>query len=106
MNRKPVLIIAAIVALGGIGGGIAVAGQGGDEKEDGVEEPSLTGSAAGKASAAALKATGGGTVLEVERADSGGAAYEVEVRRSDGGVVEVQLSEAFAVTDQVGGDDD
>jgi uncharacterized membrane protein YkoI len=108
MNRKLVLIVACVLALGAISGGIAIAAGGGDEKP-------LTGSTLEQATAAALAHTGGGTVVETETGDDG-AAYGVEIRLADGTQVEVDLDENFKVigretdddgaNDQEGPDDD
>lgn len=71
-----------------------------DEDVDGPddeEEKLLTGETLDQATAAALEATGGGTVTDTE-ADDGG--YEVEVRREDGTEVDVQLDDRFTVTAQ------
>ena len=77
-----------------------------DEVERGVEpaESPIGSSARERAVDAALRATGGGTVLEVERGDDPGAAYEVEVRRAGGGVAEVLLDGAFDVVGRETGD--
>lgn len=56
----------------------------------------ITGDALDKASAAALDATGGGTVSETEVGDED-SFYEVEVTLVDGSQVDVQLDENFAV---------
>ena len=51
-----------------------------------------------RASEAALRATGGGTVVEVERAgDNDNYAFEVEVRFDNGAEVDVELDENFKV---------
>jgi uncharacterized membrane protein YkoI len=71
-------------------GGIAAAAGGGDTDQE------LTGATRDRAVAAALAATGGGTVLETEAGDDG-AAYGVEVRLADGRQVEVNLDESFKV---------
>ena|SRR5215203_2678080 len=79
----------------------------GSESEAGEEiasEGSLTGSSARRAGDAALRATGGGTVLEVEQGDEPNAAYEAEVRKTDGSIVEVMLDGKFNVIDQAPGD--
>jgi uncharacterized membrane protein YkoI len=96
--RKRTVVIAVAVSAAAIvtGGAIAVA--------SGDNEGSITGPDADRAGRAALDATGGGTVLEVER-DDGGAAWEVEVRTPDGAVIEVRLDESFDVVSS-GGDDD
>ena len=88
-NRRIAMIVAAVAVLAAAGAGIAKAiGVGGGEQ--------VTGPAAEQAKAAALKAAGGGTVLEIEGQDGDGAGvYEVEVRRADGSQVEVHLNAAF-----------
>ncbi len=91
MRRKFAAVAVAVVALGALSGGIAIASGG-----RGDADRPLTGSALETAKAAALKHTGGGTVVETEVGDDG-AAYGVEVRRGDGTVVEVSLDESFAV---------
>jgi uncharacterized membrane protein YkoI len=72
----------------------------GTENEANDSDGSLTGSRAREASDAALRATGGGSVLEVESGDDPGAAYEVEVRKPDGGVAEVMLDANLDVVGQ------
>ena len=66
-------------------------------------DESLSGSPAQQAADAALRATGGGTVLEVEQGDDPGSAYEVEVRKNSG-VIEVMLDSNFNVIGQTAGD--
>ena len=98
MKRKIVIIVALVLALGALSAGIAMAtGVGDDDKP-------LTGSALDKATAAALKHTGGGTVVETEVGDDG-AAYGVEIRLDDGSQVEVNLDENFDVIGQEADDD-
>ncbi len=65
---------------------------GANDESDG----SLTGDTAANASAAALAATGGGTVLAVE-SDDGTEGYEVEIRKTDGSEAEVELDQDFKV---------
>lgn len=91
------LALCAALALGA--GGIAYAVSGDDEE-------SVAGTDADRAAEAALEATGGGEVLEVEAADDGDSGYEVELRRPDGAVVEVAVDPGFAVTATTTGDDD
>src|SRR5687768_6152504 len=98
MTRKFALIVAAVVAIAAVLGGIAIAGGFGDD-----DEP-LTGSTLEQATAAALAHTGGGTVLETETGDDG-AAYGVEIRLADGRVVEVELDEDFDVIGEEADDD-
>ncbi|MEX1253157.1 MAG: hypothetical protein WEE64_02335 [Dehalococcoidia bacterium] len=102
MNRSKRLYIVggliAVLALGAIGGGIAIATGAGDD-----DQP-ITGAALDQAKAAALEHTGGGTVTETEMGDDG-AAYGVEVRLNDGSQVEVNLDENFNVIGQENDDD-
>jgi hypothetical protein len=83
--------IAGGTLLAVLGGstGIAVANGVGDDAP-------LSGSARQRAIAAALRSTGGGTVVETEAGDDG-AAYGVEIRLPDGGSVDVSLDERFNV---------
>jgi hypothetical protein len=71
-------------------GGVAVA-NGGDDSG------TVSGPNADTATAAALKATGGGTANSVERDGENGATWEVEVTRPDGTTVDVRLDESFDV---------
>lgn len=98
MKRKLVLIAALVVALGATSAGIAIAAGVGDN-----DKP-LAGSDLDRATAAALKHTGGGTVVESEIGDDG-AAYGVEVRRADGSQVEVNLDANFNVIGDEADDD-
>ena len=107
MDRERLLAGAAIAALLTLGAGTAVVAQGGEtEAEEGGEpaESSIGSSARREAADAALRATGGGRVLEVERGDDPGAAYEVEVRNTDGGVAEVLLDRDLDVVGRESGD--
>ena len=67
------------------------------------DEP-LTGDVLQQATEAALKYTGGGTVIETEVGDDG-AAYGVEVRLASGNVVEVSLDSDYQLIDQASDDD-
>jgi uncharacterized membrane protein YkoI len=82
--------LAAAIAAGTVA---ATAAAGGDDDQE------LTGATRDRAVAAALAATGGGTVLETEAGDDG-AAYGVEVRLDDGRQVEVNLDSSFKVLNQ------
>ena len=95
---KRILIAAlAIAALGA--GGTAIAGAtGGGDDGDGHDK-AISGSALDRASAAALKATGGGSVSETEVGDEE-SYYEVEVTRADGSQVDIQLDRGFNVVGQ------
>ena len=105
INRKTVAIAATVAALGAASAGAAY-GLGGDSEER------VAGPDADKAASAALNATGGGSVTEVEYQDSGGAGlYEVEIMRDDGSQVEVHLDGKFqpvgtAADDDAGGDNE
>jgi len=57
-----------------------------------------------RATTAALRYTGEGTMVESEVGDAG-ASYEVEIRLDDGSVVEVRLDERFRVTGSSADDD-
>jgi uncharacterized membrane protein YkoI len=85
--------IAAAGLVVAVAGGTAAAAVGGDNDQE------LTGATRDRVVAAALAATGGGTVLETEAGDDG-AAYGVEVRLDDGRQVEVNLDETFKVVNQ------
>jgi hypothetical protein len=67
------------------------------------QEKPLTGDAATKAKAAAIKSVGGGTAGEVTT-DFTGDGYEVTVTQSDGSKVEVHLDQSFNVMQGHGGD--
>lgn len=98
-RRVSIVAVAGAVALAASGVGVAQSLRGDSE------EP-VTGEPARRAGQAALDATGGGTVLEVERQDGDAAgAYEVEVRRPDGVEVEVHLDEGFRPVGSVVDDD-
>ncbi len=60
-------------------------------------ETALTGSDLSSATAAALKAVPGGTVVRAET-DSGDAVYEVHLSKSDGTEVTVKLDKGLSVT--------
>lgn len=92
MRRRLTMTLAGLAALAALAlGGAAIANATGVVGDD---EEQLSGSEADRAGAAALRATGGGSVLESEREDG---AIEVEVRKPDGTVVEVQLDSSYRV---------
>jgi uncharacterized membrane protein YkoI len=91
-TKKLAAGIGALVLLALGGAALAGAGAGDD---DGA--PALTGATAAKAKAAALRATGGGTVNQTERDGENGATYEVEVTKPDGSTVDVRLDASFGV---------
>ena len=82
--------VVAAVALGGAA--VAASGAGGGEGDENV-----TGVQADRAKAAALDATHGGRVDEVEREDESGAVWKVEVTTANGATVEVRLDGSYHV---------
>jgi hypothetical protein len=99
LNRPIVAVVAVVAVLAAGGAGIAYAV--GSDSEEQVQGPS-----ADRAGAAALRAAGGGTVLEVERQDGDDSGvYEVEVRRADGSEVEVHLDASFKPVGTAADDD-
>jgi uncharacterized membrane protein YkoI len=100
--KKSLLGLVAIAALGL--GGAAIAGATGGQDEGGAasdqrEAPdtAVGSDAAGKARAAALARTGGGTAGHVEADTEKGATYEVEVTKPDGATVDVRIDGGFNV---------
>jgi uncharacterized membrane protein YkoI len=90
--RRVVVVGTTIAVLAG--GGAALAGASSDADDVSVEE--ITDRAVvERASAVALRETGGGTITEVEAADDGVTGYEVEVRRKDGTEMEVNMGRDF-----------
>jgi hypothetical protein len=65
-------------------------------------EQAVTGAAAEKAQAAAVKAAGGGTAGDVTT-NYFGRGYEVTVMKSDGSTVEIHLDSSFQVMGPPGG---
>ena len=97
--RKPAAIALGLLALAAGGAGVAQAvggGEGGEENEK-ADGGNLRGAAFDRAERAALKAAGGGEVIEAERGDDSDGAYEVAVRTGDGQVVEYHLDSGFRV---------
>lgn len=74
----------------------------GGHMANGITETVLTGDAAAKAQAAALKAVPGGTVERVQN-DAEGATYEAHVTKADGSEVTVKMDASFKVTDTLDG---
>jgi uncharacterized membrane protein YkoI len=101
VKRKGILIATGVIAALA-GGGVAIAGATGGDREDRGPDRPIAGSALERASQAALKATGGGRVTETEQGDEE-SSYEVEVTKADGSQVDVQLDRDFRV---VGSEDD
>lgn len=93
MRRRTAIVAAGLTgALVAGGAGVALGSGGTDDGDAGV-----TGPEADAATAAALKATNGGTANAVERDSENGATWEVEVTRTDGSQVDVRLDENFAL---------
>ena len=97
MRRKLAYGAALVLVVAAAAAGIAIAAGGDDEQP-------LTGSTYDRATAAALRHTGGGKVTETETGDDG-AAYSVEVRLANGRQVEVQLDANFKVLGREADDD-
>jgi uncharacterized membrane protein YkoI len=85
------------VIVGGTLGVAAAVVASGAALADDDGEGRATGAKADEATAAALKATGGGTANAVELDDENGATWEVEVTKKDGTTVDVRLDENYAV---------
>jgi uncharacterized membrane protein YkoI len=98
MQRRTRWIAAAGLTVAMAGGIVAAAAADGDTDQQ------LTGATRDRAVAAALAATGGGTVLETEAGDDG-AAYSVEIRLDDGRQVEVNLDKSFKLIGQEADED-
>ncbi|MCP9484251.1 MAG: PepSY domain-containing protein [Gaiellaceae bacterium MAG52_C11] len=97
MSSRLTKIAAGVAALTAFAlGGAALAGATGGDDSDGADRE-LTGATLQRASAAALRATGGGTVNETERDSENGAVYEVEVTKPNRSTVDVRLDESFSV---------
>jgi uncharacterized membrane protein YkoI len=94
MRTRTTVIVGAVVAAAvATGGGVAIAGNG----DDGPASHQYTQEQADAAPAAALEATGGGTVNSVETDNEDGATYEVEVTKPNGTTVDVRLDESYQV---------
>jgi hypothetical protein len=94
MRKRTIIAVAGATAvIAGVGGGVAVAGDG----DDGPASHRYTPAQAAAAKTAALEATGGGTVNSVESDGEDGATYEVEVTTPDGDTVDVRLDEHYRV---------
>ncbi len=111
MKKRTIWISSAAAGAALVLGGTAIAFASTDASTGESEPPGssenetqLTGSDLDAASAAALAATGPGTVVEAEVGDDGTSAYEVEVRLDTGESVEVTLDGSFGLL-QVGGED-
>jgi len=99
MRKRTKVMIVGASALALAAGGAGVAGATGAVGGDNSE--AITGKALDQASAAALKATGGGQVTETEVGDEE-SYYEVEVTKADGSQTDVQLDRSFTVVGQSG----
>ena len=88
-TKRVILPTIAAVAVLGIGGTVWNATAADDD---------VQGSERDRVGAAAVKAAGGGTAVDVETSDDPGEAYEVEVRLDDGTEVDISLDEDLNVT--------
>lgn len=111
MQKRTIWISSAAAGAALVLGGTAIAfattdgfASGEESSAESEEATHLTGSDLDVASAAALEAAGGGTVVEAETGDDGTSAYEVELRLDSGESVEVRLDSSFDVI-KVEGDD-
>jgi hypothetical protein len=95
--KKIVAAVAALAALALGGAAIAGATGGGGESDRGDSGGDLSAAVKKQAGAAALKATDGGTLGQMERDGEKGATYEVEVNRTGGSQVDVRLDDSFGV---------
>ena len=82
--------------------GLAVVGReddrtDGDDDRDARDDRPLGATERERATTAAERAVGGGTVTDVEAGDDRGTAYDVEVRATDGTEWDVDLNDAFEV---------
>jgi len=73
---------------------VTTQGEGQAEPDDDRDDTQLSAQEERRASAAALKVTGGGTIAELDRSDDRGEAYEVEVIK-DGREHDVALDADF-----------
>ena len=107
-HKLKIALIAGTVTGVLAAGGVAIAGATGGD--DDATDRAITGTALDRASAVALRHTGGGRVTGTEVRDEEGY-YEVEVTRDDGSQVDVHLDRHFKVLgsagdrDGSGGDD-
>ena len=90
--RKRMVIVGGTL---GVAAAVVASGAALAANDDG--EGHVTGAEADQATAAALKATGGGTANAVERDNENGATWEVEVTKKDGDTVDVRLDENYTV---------
>jgi hypothetical protein len=95
MQRRTKWIVGGVLSLSmvGTGTGFALPAVSADNDRQ------LSAPTRARAEAAALAATGGGTVLETEAGDDG-AVHTVEIRLEDGRQVEVYLDANFSFTRQ------
>lgn len=102
MKKRTKVVIVGASALALAAGGAGVAGATGAVGGDSSHP--ITGKALDQASAAALRATGGGQVTETEVGDEE-SYYQVEVTKADGSQTDVQLDRGFNVVGQHGDDE-
>jgi hypothetical protein len=91
MKKRLIMIVTGIAVVGALVlGGVAIAGSQ-SVGPLGDDEASLSGPAADRATATAIKVTGGGKANALERDSEHGATYEVEVTKPNGKTVDVYL---------------
>ena len=99
------IVVAAVLALGVIGGGTGVGIAVSNNGSSGDDDQPITGSALTKCTEAALAGQpDGSTVTETEVGDDG-AAYGVEIRLADGSEIEVSLDADCVVIGQEADED-
>ncbi len=93
-TKTKALLAAGVLAVAGIGAGVAAAGDD-DDAAEGPDVP-ITGTDLDRASRVALDHVGEGRVTDTEEGDEE-SYYEVEVTKDDGSQVDVQLDRNFKV---------
>ena len=86
-----------LIVGGSLGVAAAIVASGAALATNDDSEGNVSGAQANEATAAALKATGGGKANSVELDNENGATWEVEVTKPDGNTVDVRLDENYAV---------
>ena len=97
LRSKRVLVTTAAVAALAVGGGVWATAAAADTDVPGADRD--------RVGAAAVRAVGGGEVLDVESSDDQGEAYEVQVRKPDGAEVDVVLGKDLEPIGQQSGTD-
>ncbi|MDX6632656.1 MAG: hypothetical protein QOG09_1480 [Solirubrobacterales bacterium] len=90
VKRKYLLLVGAVVALGGGGVATAIATD---------HDQTASGSKADQAREAALRYTGGGKAGVVEPDTEHGSSWDVEVTKPDGSPVDVRLDSGYKLVE-------